>query len=120
MTTREIGESLPIGSDGEKWPFTFDAQIWAKAFVLCYAEKPTIASDEGTMIGWFANAMMVAYDHAKREVREAVTSAAQRTADAITGKRIVRDDYPDGPDGLAAMQRDITAQVDARYAPASA
>ena len=40
----------------------FDAQVWAKEFC-----KRNTASDEGTMIGWFANAIMAGYDHAKRE-----------------------------------------------------
>ena len=38
-----------------------DAQVWAKEFC-----KRNTASDEGTMLSWFANAIMAGYDHAKR------------------------------------------------------
>lgn len=43
-------------------PGSFDAQIWAKEFVTAVQYKPEIATDEGTMIGWFANALMRGYD----------------------------------------------------------
>lgn len=56
-----------LGSDGLPWPQTFDGQTWAKEFILHVQERPEIATDEGTMIGWFANAIMVGYDRAKQE-----------------------------------------------------
>lgn len=37
----------------------FDARVWAKEFC-----KLNTASDEGTMISWFANAIMAGYDYA--------------------------------------------------------
>ncbi len=45
----------------------FDAKIWAEEFVKIVKKKPSIAIDEGTMIGWFANAIMAGYDYAKKE-----------------------------------------------------
>lgn len=42
----------------------FDAKVWAKEFC-----KLNTASDEGTMISWFANAIMAGYDYAKREAK---------------------------------------------------
>jgi len=39
-----------------------DAKVWAEAFVLTVKHNPKIASDEETMIGWFANAIMAGYD----------------------------------------------------------
>lgn len=48
------GDVLPF--DGQ----SFNAQDWAKAFC---ARNPW--ADEGTMIGWFANAIMRGYDTAK-------------------------------------------------------
>jgi hypothetical protein len=39
-----------------------DAQVWAKEFVKTVGEHPSIPTDEGTMIGWFANAIMAGYD----------------------------------------------------------
>ena len=35
-----------------------DVTKWAEAFVMMVRHRPEIATDEGTMIGWFANAMM--------------------------------------------------------------
>lgn len=43
-----------------------DAREWAKAFVLAVKSNAGIASDEGTMIGWFANALMRGYDTARQ------------------------------------------------------
>lgn len=40
-----------------------DAQAWAASFVSHQRRDPAIAVDEGTMIGWFANAMMAQQDH---------------------------------------------------------
>lgn len=48
---------------------SFDARVWAKAFVKHVAEKPDIATDEETMIGWFANAIMRGYDENDRQRR---------------------------------------------------
>lgn len=46
---------------------SFDARDWAAAFVARVKENPGIASDEATMLGWFANALMRGYDeHAVR------------------------------------------------------
>jgi hypothetical protein len=50
-------EITPLGHDGLPWPQTMDAKIWADEFC-----KRNSASDHDTMIGWFANAIMVGYD----------------------------------------------------------
>ncbi len=52
----------------QRWPHTMDAAVWAAEFVKMY---PGI--DEGTMIGWFANAIMAGYDTA--QARAAAPSA---------------------------------------------
>lgn len=50
---------------------SFDAMDWARAFVAIARENPAIATDEGTMVGWFANALMRGYDeHARRASAE--------------------------------------------------
>ena len=46
------------------WRQSFDATVWAKKFVEAVELNPSIATDEGCMIGWFANAIMRGYDHA--------------------------------------------------------
>lgn len=41
---------------------SFNAKDWAKAFVERVRKNPSIATDEGCMIGWFANAIMRGFD----------------------------------------------------------
>jgi CRISPR/Cas system-associated protein Cas5 (RAMP superfamily) len=53
----------------------FDASKWAKEFVRTVKENPAIATDESTMIGWFANAIMAGYDKDKQERESAVREA---------------------------------------------
>jgi hypothetical protein len=42
-----------------------DALVWAEEFVKIVKENPAIATDEGAMLGWFANAIMAGYDDAR-------------------------------------------------------
>jgi hypothetical protein len=44
-----------------------DCKIWAKEFIDRVKENPDIATDESTMMGWFANAIMAGYDTARRK-----------------------------------------------------
>lgn len=44
---------------------SFDARVWARAFVERVKEDPSIATDEATMVGWFANALMRGYDEGR-------------------------------------------------------
>ncbi len=67
---------LPSGAEILK---SFDARDWAKAFVAHVKQIPTIATDEETMVTWFANALMRGYDERhwqtpeyKRSVRRAM------------------------------------------------
>lgn len=46
----------------------FDAAVWAEEFVKMVAKHPHIPTDEGAMIGWFANAIMAGYDRAREEL----------------------------------------------------
>lgn len=47
-----------------------DAQVWTKAWLETISEHPNIPTDEGTMIGWFANAIMAGYDQGRRVEQE--------------------------------------------------
>ncbi len=47
---------------------TFDAKIWTQEWLKTIKKKPSIPTDEGTMIAWFANAIMAGYDHAIRQM----------------------------------------------------
>lgn len=46
-----------------------DAQKWAHEFAKVAELRPDIPRDEGTMIGWFANAIMAGYDQGARNER---------------------------------------------------
>jgi len=45
---------------------TMDAAVWAKEFKRICDEKG-LPCDEGWMLSWFANAIMVGWDFAKRD-----------------------------------------------------
>ena len=75
-------ETLPIEIDGslalaagvlnQEWPHTIDAQAWVKKWMEHIKENPAIATDEGCMLGWFANAIMAGHDTAlMRAARDA-------------------------------------------------
>lgn len=49
---------------------TFDAKDWAKVFVKMVKQNPSIATDEDTMLGWFANALMRGFDEAKFRINK--------------------------------------------------
>lgn len=43
-----------------------DAEVWATRWLEAISENPNIPTDKGTMIGWFANAIMAGYDQGYR------------------------------------------------------
>lgn len=48
----------------QKWPHTMDAAKWTEEWMKAVRADPSIATDEGTMIAWFANAIMAGFDTA--------------------------------------------------------
>lgn len=81
----------------------FDAAVWVDGWTATIAEHPSIPTDEGTMLGWFANAIMAGYDHARHDARwvETIGSAGlDETSPAlIEALRRLFDEY--GPAGVA-------------------
>jgi len=69
------GTSWKQNENDNKLIGEFDAKVWAEEFVKMVKAKPGIATDEGTMIGWFANAIMAGYD---QRASEEVPSASVR------------------------------------------
>jgi hypothetical protein len=53
-----------------KFTESFDARDWATAFVERARRDPLFTTDEGTMIGWFANALMRGYEEHGRRLSE--------------------------------------------------
>ena len=41
---------------------TMDALVWTEEWMKTIKEHPEIPTDDGTMIAWFANAIMAGYD----------------------------------------------------------
>jgi hypothetical protein len=72
-----------LGGDGKAWPQTMDAVVWAKEFVETATRIPSIATDEGTMIGWFANAIMAGYDEAQRRCHQPPNNKVSDASDAF-------------------------------------
>lgn len=55
------------GVAAQRFPHTMDAQVWANEFAKQFPEI-----DKGTMLGWFANAIMAGYDTAMSKRAERV------------------------------------------------
>lgn len=49
-----------------KFHESIDATVWAEAFVAHVEKDPAIATDEGTMIAWFATAIMRGWDEGRK------------------------------------------------------
>lgn len=62
--------ALQMGVAEQRWPHTMDAQVWVHEWMRTIKDHPGIATDEGTMIGWFANAIMAGYDTAQMRFAE--------------------------------------------------
>jgi hypothetical protein len=76
----------------------FDAQVWARVWLEIIEEHPGVPTDEGAMIGWFANALMSGYDRGradeqKRDLGEKVREIVYQAAGAAT--RPLLEDHPD-------------------------
>lgn len=74
-------EPTPDAVPAEQLHGQFDAMIWARSFVALVAERPEIPGDLGTMVGWFANAIMTGYDRGQGE--RAATAAPMGRAPAV-------------------------------------
>lgn len=56
---------------------TMDARIWADEFNRVLVSKGEQPYDPGWLIGWFANAIMCGYDHAKKKDAETRAEAVK-------------------------------------------
>ena len=67
---------------------TTDAMAWAEVFCRMVTEKPEIATDPGTMVGWFANAMgaqEAAVGLPARTTRDLLDELEKRTPERLHG-----------------------------------
>lgn len=75
-----------------------DAQVWTRHWLKTIADNPTIPTDEGTMIGWFANAIMAGYDHGRRveQQRNIVEKLREIIFQAVGAASVIYlKDHPD-------------------------
>ena len=49
---------------------TFDARVWVQEWMKAIEKNPSIPTDEGTMLAWFANAIMAGHDYLYRGMAE--------------------------------------------------
>jgi hypothetical protein len=59
----------PKLSDGNEILRSFDGREWARHFVAHAKAIPGLATDEETMTGWFANALMRGYDERRPQIQ---------------------------------------------------
>jgi len=65
---------------------TQDATKWADEWLKTIKDHSDIPQDRGTMITWFANAIMVGYDHGRRAEEQRWLSAGMTfPAEAVNG-----------------------------------
>lgn len=65
----------------------FDASVWAVEFCKLFGDE---SPDEGTMIGWFANAIMAGYDRGRLSSMDDYSGACKTIAlmhEAATGRK---------------------------------
>lgn len=74
---------------------SFDARDWAKQFVEHVKRIPSIATDEETMVSWFASALMRGYDEHQREVTDVIKTGAMILLAAATES--LKGGQHDGP-----------------------
>lgn len=104
----------------QAWPNTMDAQKWAEEWLKSIAERPEIATDEGTMIAWFASAIMAGYDTASLRLSEAENRAAraEELADLYVCD-LLRNEGGCDDDGRAQLDLDPEGiELDLAYAEA--
>jgi hypothetical protein len=56
---------------------TIDAEIWVQEWKKVIKENPSIPKCSGTMLAWFANAIMAGYDHACQKYQVDKLSASE-------------------------------------------
>lgn len=91
----------------QQWPCTVDAREWVDEWLKVYDSDPAIAADRGTMLGWFANAIMAGYDTAmlRRAQREPNTVQPASSTTVMAGS----------PNKVEMMERDVVQGIAGPY-----
>jgi hypothetical protein len=87
---QQRAEPVAVGHDGKPWPHTIDAKAWADEFC-----KRNTATDNGTMIAWFANAIEFAraYDAAPPATQQQAEPVAWLDPTWLEDKRETEDSF---------------------------
>lgn len=75
VITQWINEQFPgaikpepvKGQDGLTFPHTVDAAVWIDEWRRTIKDHPGIPDDSGTMLGWFANAIVAGMDKGRKD-----------------------------------------------------
>lgn len=70
-------------NDDTAWTQDANAQVWVDKWFETIKEHPDIPTDPGTMIGWFANAIMCGYDHGYRAAKKVAKEQLLKVIDDI-------------------------------------
>lgn len=81
-TRGAVSSTALLGDDNKPITHTMDARTWAKDWLKTIAEHPGIHTDEGTMISWFANAIMDGYDEAQRRQKAKMDALSESCRNA--------------------------------------
>ncbi len=98
---RDVGPKLPSPYD------SFDERVWAESFVAHVKLHPSIATDVGAMLSWFASALMRGYDEAKAAERRACVTnrdVEARFAEQGLMSRPIVDPNP-SPEKIAVLRK---------------
>lgn len=77
-----MDEEKLVGHDGQLWPMTFDAAVWAVEFNKMY---PSVPVDEA--LAWMANAIMRGYDEANWRRKEPTIESTSGVVVTVTDDR---------------------------------
>jgi hypothetical protein len=80
-----------------------DAAKWAKRFCLTFALCGAKAIDEGTMIGWFANAIEAACDKRMRERDDRIETLTKALLDI--SQATLPEKAVNGPSDMSEMEQ---------------
>jgi hypothetical protein len=74
-----------------------DSRVWVDHWLATISENPSIPTDEGAMLSWFANALMAGYDNGRRyeQRRDIVDKIREIVYQSVgAGSRPLLEDHP--------------------------
>lgn len=91
---------------------SMDGRVWAAEFMRSCVENPSVPYDLGSMVGWFANALMKGHDEARNKYEEEITKV---TDIAVSPGNAFADKYMYGMANGLILAQSILRGVDPEY-----